>query len=85
MGAPRRDELWDGFFIEKTAKWLAQIEEDGLGDEGYVPYEMATNVNVTNVNVLARTARFLNEATEPIEESIFCRIRMQIEARKQVI
>ena len=88
MGAPRRDGLWDGFFIEKTAKWLAQIEEDGLEDEGYVPYEMATNVNVTNVNVLTRTARlqaFLKEATEPTEEGIFCRTRIQIEVRKQVL
>jgi hypothetical protein len=56
LAFPRREGLWDGGFIGKTAQWMAEVEEEGLGSEEYVPHNFATNVKVTDVDVLARTA-----------------------------
>lgn len=57
LASPRREGLWDGVFIGKTARWVAGIEEEGLSSaEIYVPHDLATNVEVADVDVLTRTA-----------------------------
>ena len=35
---------------------MVELEEDGLGDEEYVPHELAANVVATEVDCVARTA-----------------------------
>jgi hypothetical protein len=71
LASPRREGLWDGVFIGKTAQWVASIEEESLGgSEIYVPYELATNVEIIDVDVLERTATLqalLKDKTSPGE------------------
>jgi len=33
----RREGLWDGMVIGKYSQWIAEIDEEELGDEEYVP------------------------------------------------
>lgn len=68
LAFPRREGLWDGLFIGKTAQWVANIEEEGLTDEEYVPLEMATNFEVTGFDGIARSATlqaFVNDMKSP--------------------
>lgn len=39
LASPRREGLWDSVFIGKVAQWLAQVEEEGLRSEEYVPHK----------------------------------------------
>jgi hypothetical protein len=56
LASPRREGLWDGLYIANICQWMAGIEEEGLGSEEYVPHELATTVDATDVDLLARTA-----------------------------
>jgi hypothetical protein len=55
---PRREGLWDGVLIAKYSKWLAEIEEEGLGDEEYVPHYLATELASFEWDIIAKTAKF---------------------------
>lgn len=54
---PRREGLWDGVLIGKYSKWLAEIEEEELDDEEYVPLELATDFAALEWDSVMKTAR----------------------------
>lgn len=56
LACPRREGLWDGVVIAKMSQWMVELEEEGLGDEEYVPHELAADVVAVEVDYLARTA-----------------------------
>ena len=63
-----RGGLWDGMFTGRTAQWVAEIEEEGLGLEEHVPHERSTDVEVLDVDLSARTATlqaFLKDTNSP--------------------
>jgi len=41
---PRREGLWDGKLSGKYCLWLADLEEERLEDEEYVPHDLATEL-----------------------------------------
>ncbi|KAE9373550.1 hypothetical protein N431DRAFT_504193 [Stipitochalara longipes BDJ] len=73
LASPRREGLWDGVFIARASQWMAEIEEEGLGSEEYVPHELARTVEATDVDVFARTATLkalLNRKTSPGKQMV---------------
>jgi hypothetical protein len=40
----RREGMWNTLILAKVMEWMAEIEEEGLGDEDYVPEDKATEL-----------------------------------------
>jgi hypothetical protein len=40
----RREGMWNTLMLAKVMEWMAEIEEEGLGDEEYVPEDKATRL-----------------------------------------
>jgi hypothetical protein len=40
----RREGTWNTLMLAKVMEWKAEIEEEGLGDEDYVPKDKATKL-----------------------------------------
>jgi len=40
----RREAIWDAAMIGKIMEWMAEIEEEGLGEEEYVPEDVVANI-----------------------------------------
>ncbi|KAF4635194.1 hypothetical protein G7Y89_g2903 [Cudoniella acicularis] len=59
LSYPRREGLFDGVLIGRYSQWLAEIEEEGLGDEEeYVPHELVnTTLVVVNIDTINKTAK----------------------------
>ena len=57
LSYPRREGLWDGVLIGKYSQWVAEIEEEGLGDEEYVPHDLATWLVAADHDPIERTVR----------------------------
>ena len=56
LASPGCGVFWDGIVTGKVAQWLAQVEGKALGGEEYVPYGIATNADVTDIDIFAKTA-----------------------------
>lgn len=56
---PRREGLWDGVLIGKYSQWIAEIEEEELGDEEYVPHDLATVLTGVDHDSSKRTAKLV--------------------------
>jgi hypothetical protein len=57
---PRREGLWDGVLVAKYLQWIAEIEEENLGDEEeYVPHDLATDIFGAAVDSVKKTAKFM--------------------------
>jgi len=58
LAYPRREGLFDGVLIGSYSKWLAEIEEEGLGDEEeYVPHELVISTMNVDIDVINKTAK----------------------------
>jgi len=42
LSYPRREGLWDGMIIGKFSQWIAEIDEEELGDGEYIPHDLAS-------------------------------------------
>lgn len=51
----RREAIWDASMMGKVMYWMAEIEEEGLGDEDYVPEDGMARILVLKVNEPQRT------------------------------
>jgi hypothetical protein len=58
LSYPRREGLWDGMVIGKYSQWIAELDEEELGDEEYVPHDLAFLVEV-DPDKLNKTAKFV--------------------------
>jgi hypothetical protein len=56
---PRKEGLAEGLFIGKASQFLAEVEEEGLRDEEYVPHYLATTLVETDIERSKRTARLV--------------------------
>ncbi|KAE9381976.1 hypothetical protein N431DRAFT_425527 [Stipitochalara longipes BDJ] len=58
---PRREGLWDGVLVAKSLQWVAELEEDGMGDEEeYVSYFLATDLGPgTEIDPVRRSAKLV--------------------------
>ena len=54
---PRREGLWDAVMTGKIMKWISELEEEGLGDEEYVPEDVAAKLVILELNKVGRTTR----------------------------
>ena len=57
LSYPRREGLFDSVLIGTYSQWLADIEEEGLGDEEYVPHELVTSITDVDYDTIQRTAK----------------------------
>jgi len=56
---PRKEGLAEGLFIGKASQFLAEVEEEELIDEEYVPHYLATTLVETDIERSKRTARLV--------------------------
>lgn len=56
---PRKEGLAEGLFIGRASQFLAEVEEEGLTDEEYVPHYVATTLVETDIDRSTRTARLV--------------------------
>ncbi|KAN0089556.1 hypothetical protein V8E51_019816 [Hyaloscypha variabilis] len=59
LAYPRREGLWDGGLIAKYSQWLAEIEEEGLEDEEYVPHDLVGGLVAVDHDPIRRTVRLV--------------------------
>lgn len=59
LSYPRREGLWDGMVIGEYSQWIAEIDEEELGDEEYVPHDLASVLVEVDADKLNRTAKLL--------------------------
>ncbi len=59
LAYPRREGLWDGVLIAKYSQWLAEIEEEGLEDEEYVPHDLVGSLVAVDHDPIGRTVRLV--------------------------
>lgn len=52
----RREAVWDSGMNAKIMEWMAEIEEEGLEDEEYVPEDVVANISNMEVDESQRTA-----------------------------
>ena len=52
---PRREGLWDGKLLGNYCLWLADLEEEDLGDEEYVPHDLATELASYEWDTITKT------------------------------
>ncbi|KAE9365502.1 hypothetical protein N431DRAFT_488658, partial [Stipitochalara longipes BDJ] len=59
LAYPRREGLWDGVLIAKYSQWLAEIEEEDLGDEEYVPHDLAAGLVTADHNPIRKMVKLV--------------------------
>jgi hypothetical protein len=52
---PKHDGVWDGTIVRNIMEFMAELEEEGLEDEEYVPQELAAKIFSMQINMLERT------------------------------
>lgn len=53
---PRREGMWDATMVTKVLEWISAIEEEGLGDEEYVPEDGIATMTALKVDAENRSA-----------------------------
>lgn len=59
LAYPRREGLWDGVLIGKYSQWLAEFEEEDLGDGEYVPHDLVAGLAGADHDPIRRTVRLV--------------------------
>ena len=56
---PRKEGLTESLFLGKSSRFIADVEEEGLGDEEYVPHYLATTLVETEFGRSRKTSRLV--------------------------
>jgi hypothetical protein len=72
LSYPRREGLRDGMLVGKYSQWVAEVEEEDLGDEEYVPHDLATWLVAADHDPIRRTVRLaaFKKSRDPLEKMV---------------
>ena len=70
LGRSWREGVWDSILAGKIAKWVMEIEEEGIGDDGFVPEWSRVRGAEVGFDLRERSARIrcLRRRSENCEE-----------------
>ena len=78
LGCSWKEGVWDSIMAGKIAKWVMKIEEEGMGDDGFVPEWSRVRGAEVGFNLKARSAkvRCLRRVSEERDEMVVREVQL---------